>query len=70
MDLGFHIADFTWNGGSPELAPTLGRLAGEAEALRAGHDLAFTTTYVFARNPEPLAAIELLAGAAGEVGSW
>ncbi|HXO10618.1 MAG TPA: hypothetical protein VN880_21425 [Solirubrobacteraceae bacterium] len=32
MDLGFHIADFTWNGGPPELAPTLGRLAREAEA--------------------------------------
>jgi hypothetical protein len=32
MDLGFHIADFTWNGGSPELAPTLGHLAREAEA--------------------------------------
>jgi alkanesulfonate monooxygenase SsuD/methylene tetrahydromethanopterin reductase-like flavin-dependent oxidoreductase (luciferase family) len=32
MDLGFHIADFTWNGGRPELAPTLGRLAREAEA--------------------------------------
>jgi hypothetical protein len=32
MDLGFHIADFTWTGGPPELAPTLGRLAREAEA--------------------------------------
>jgi hypothetical protein len=32
MDLGFHIADFTWNGGPPELAVTLGRLAREAEA--------------------------------------
>jgi hypothetical protein len=31
------------------------------DKLRAGHDLGFTTTYVFARNPEPLAAIELLA---------
>ena len=27
-----HIADFTWNGGPAELAPTLGRLAREAEA--------------------------------------
>jgi alkanesulfonate monooxygenase SsuD/methylene tetrahydromethanopterin reductase-like flavin-dependent oxidoreductase (luciferase family) len=40
------------------------------DTLRAGHDLGFTTTYVFARNPEPLAAIELLAGVAGEVGGW
>jgi len=41
---------------------------GEAlDKLRAGHDLDFfTTTYVFARNPEPLAAIELLAW----VGRW
>src|SRR3984885_11046135 len=31
MDLGFHIADFTWTGGPPQLAPTLGRLAREAE---------------------------------------
>ena len=40
------------------------------DKLRAGHDLSFTTTYVFARNPEPLAAVELLAGVAGEVGGW
>jgi F420-dependent oxidoreductase-like protein len=40
------------------------------DKLRAGHDLSFTTTYVFARNPEPRAAIELLAGVAGEVGGW
>src|SRR5450755_4068645 len=40
------------------------------DKLRAGHDLGFTTTYVFARNPEPLAAIELLAGVAVEVGGW
>jgi hypothetical protein len=40
------------------------------DKLRPGHDLDFTTTYVFARNPEPLAAIELLAGVAGEVGDW
>ena len=40
------------------------------DKLRAGHDLAFTTTYVFARNPEPLAAVELLAEVAGEVGRW
>ena len=32
VDLGFHIADFTWNGGPSELAPTLGRVAREAEA--------------------------------------
>jgi alkanesulfonate monooxygenase SsuD/methylene tetrahydromethanopterin reductase-like flavin-dependent oxidoreductase (luciferase family) len=32
MDLGFQIADFTWDGGPRELAPTLGRLAREAEA--------------------------------------
>jgi hypothetical protein len=32
MDLGFHIADFTWNGGPPELASTLGRVAREAES--------------------------------------
>ena len=40
------------------------------EGLRAGHDLGFTTTYVFARNPEPLAAVELLAGVADEVRAW
>ena len=40
------------------------------DKLRAGHDLGFTTTYVFARNPEPLAAVELLAGVVGEVGGW
>jgi alkanesulfonate monooxygenase SsuD/methylene tetrahydromethanopterin reductase-like flavin-dependent oxidoreductase (luciferase family) len=32
MDLGFHIADFTWNGGPPATAPTLARVAREAEA--------------------------------------
>ena len=40
------------------------------DMLRAGHEFGFAATYVFARNPEPLAAIELLAGAAGEVGGW
>lgn len=40
------------------------------DKLRAGHDLGFSTTYVFARNPEPLAAIELLAGVADEAGGW
>jgi F420-dependent oxidoreductase-like protein len=40
------------------------------DKLRAGHDLGFTTTYVFARNPEPLSAVELLAGVTGEVSSW
>jgi F420-dependent oxidoreductase-like protein len=39
------------------------------DKLHAGHELDFTTTYVFARNPEPLAAIEF-AGVAGEVGGW
>ena len=38
--------------------------------LRAGHDLGFTTTYVFARKPEPLAAVEPLAGVAGDIGGW
>jgi F420-dependent oxidoreductase-like protein len=40
------------------------------DMLRAGHELGFAATYVFARDSEPLAAIELLAGAAGEVGGW
>ncbi len=40
------------------------------DKLRTGHDIGFTTTYIFARNPEPLAAIELLAGVAGEAGGW
>jgi hypothetical protein len=40
------------------------------DMLRAGHDLGFTTTYVFARHPEPLSAVELLAGVAGEVAGW
>src|ERR1700733_2875932 len=40
------------------------------DKLRSGHALGFTTTYIFARNPKPLAAIELLAGVAGEVGGW
>jgi F420-dependent oxidoreductase-like protein len=31
LELGLHIADFTWNGGAPELAPTLARLARTAE---------------------------------------
>ena len=32
MELGLHIANFTWNGGAPELGPTLGRVARNAEA--------------------------------------
>ena len=32
MELGLHIANFTWNGGVPELGPTLGRVARNAEA--------------------------------------
>ncbi len=32
MDLGFHIADFSWTGGTPDLGATLGRVAREAEA--------------------------------------
>jgi hypothetical protein len=31
MDLGFHIADFTWTGGPADLAATLSRLARNAE---------------------------------------
>ena len=31
MELGLHIADFTWSGGAPDLAPTLSRLARSAE---------------------------------------
>jgi hypothetical protein len=31
VELGLHIADFTWNGGAADLAPTLGRLARSAE---------------------------------------
>jgi F420-dependent oxidoreductase-like protein len=31
LDLGLHIADFTWSGGAPDLAPTLERLARTAE---------------------------------------
>ena len=31
MELGLHIANFTWNGGAVELAPTLGILARSAE---------------------------------------
>ncbi len=31
MELGLHIADFAWNGGTPELGATLGRLAVGAE---------------------------------------
>jgi F420-dependent oxidoreductase-like protein len=33
LELGLHIADFTWHGGAPELAPTLGRLARRAEEV-------------------------------------
>jgi F420-dependent oxidoreductase-like protein len=31
LELGLHIANFTWNGGAVELAPTLGNLARSAE---------------------------------------
>jgi alkanesulfonate monooxygenase len=31
MELGLHIANFTWDGGPAELAPTLGRVARSAE---------------------------------------
>lgn len=31
MELGLHIASFTWDGGTAELGPTLGRLARSAE---------------------------------------
>src|SRR3954454_21975773 len=31
MELGLHIADFAWNGGTPQLGPTLRRLARSAE---------------------------------------
>jgi F420-dependent oxidoreductase-like protein len=31
LELGLHIANFTWNGGAAELAPTLGRVARGAE---------------------------------------
>jgi F420-dependent oxidoreductase-like protein len=32
MDLGLHIANFSWNGGNTEIAPTLARLARTAES--------------------------------------
>jgi alkanesulfonate monooxygenase len=32
VDLGLHIADFTWDGGAPAIAPTLAGLAQHAEA--------------------------------------
>jgi F420-dependent oxidoreductase-like protein len=32
MELGLHISDFTWPGGTPALAPTLVRIARDAEA--------------------------------------
>ena len=31
MELGVHVSNFTWEGGTPQLAATLGRLAREAE---------------------------------------
>jgi alkanesulfonate monooxygenase len=31
MDLGLHVSNFTWMGGTPELGPTLARVAREAE---------------------------------------
>jgi alkanesulfonate monooxygenase len=32
MDLGLHVANFTWNGGTTEIGPTLARLARTAES--------------------------------------
>jgi F420-dependent oxidoreductase-like protein len=32
MDLGLHVANFTWNGGNTEIAPTLARVARTAES--------------------------------------
>jgi F420-dependent oxidoreductase-like protein len=32
MELGLHVSDFTWPGGAPMLAPTLARIAREAES--------------------------------------
>jgi len=32
VELGLHIANFTWDGGPPDISPTLGRLARSAEA--------------------------------------
>ena len=32
MELGLHIADFTWTGGAPALGPALARHVREAEA--------------------------------------
>jgi F420-dependent oxidoreductase-like protein len=32
LELGLHIANFTWSGGAQEISPTLGRVAREAEA--------------------------------------
>jgi alkanesulfonate monooxygenase len=31
MELGLHVADFTWTGGAPQLAPSLARIATTAE---------------------------------------
>src|ERR671935_387987 len=33
MELGLHICDFTWDGGTPQLAPTLTRIARTAEQV-------------------------------------
>lgn len=40
------------------------------DMLRRAHETGFTATYVFARNPEPLAAIDLLAGVVPEISGW
>lgn len=40
------------------------------ETLRGAHELGFTATYVFARNPEPLAAVHQLAEVVPEISSW
>ena len=50
------VMDHFWHIG-PVGAPEQDELL---DSLRAGHDLGFTTTYVFARNPEPRMQLRLL----------
>jgi F420-dependent oxidoreductase-like protein len=38
--------------------------------LRAMHDLGFTVAYIFGKNPNPLATVELLASVVPEIGGW
>jgi F420-dependent oxidoreductase-like protein len=40
------------------------------EQLRGLHDTGFAVTYVFARSPNPLAVVELLASVVPEISSW